>query len=111
MMSTGEPPLEVASIVASQPLIKDNALTLSENRLPSRKDNWMQGIHLSRQSKQVLHNSCFTKSLSDILCQKAEDRCFNIIENIGNYLNGQLSLSSLYFWNIKMRPCASCILG
>jgi hypothetical protein len=34
------------------------------------------------KGKQVLHNSCFTKSPSDILNLKADDGSSNIIESI-----------------------------
>jgi hypothetical protein len=36
-----------------------------------------------------------TKGLSDILGQKTEDRCSNVIENTGDCLGDQLSLSFL----------------
>ena len=37
---------------------------------------------LSRQVKQILYNFCLTKYLSDILGQKAEDGCSNVIKTI-----------------------------
>jgi hypothetical protein len=39
----------------------------------SKKDKQVQGSQLTRQGKEVPHNSCFTKGLSDILGQKADD--------------------------------------
>ena len=44
-----------------------------------------------------LHNSCLPIDLSGMLGQKAEDRCSNIIKNIGDGPGNQLSLSWLYF--------------
>ena len=83
-------------------ICKQNALqkgqTTQGSQLPS----------LPRQGKQALHSSCFSECLSDTLGQKAENRCSNFKEVIGD-CPGSTCLSHFYnFW--KLCPCTSCIL-
>lgn len=71
---------------------------LQADRLLSKRGKWCRKANcqaLPSQGEHSPHNFCFTKDLSDILGLKAEDRCSNIIENVGDCPGSQLTLSFL----------------